>query len=421
MVKCGKPTQTTRITMKFFDINKFKVALHETDNDIVNMRLIINAGAADEGPEEWGTAHFLEHMFFKGTKERDYKEFNKLTSRLGDINAYTSRYRTAYHFTFLADDFKESAKTLLEMVFKPAFPEDELKKEVGVIVEECKMYLDDPSSYFFDNVGQHYIGEETGHPIIGTLESIQNTTLDKIKSFVSRFYRPGNMLVAVCGNISETDLQKVFEEHLPDLEETVNVRKRPTLNLDDFAFHHKSQQAIMSIAMQGFTANEEASMGFLPDILCNALGGGMHSLLFDRLREELGLCYSASAWHNSAQQYGTCQIFTMLDESNIELAKEEIEKILKKVSKEGFSDELIEIAKKNYLFNFGRRCQTSGGINCMADSYFDLADFPLERYIDYDDRRKNIDKINNKDLTRVADAIFGEGAQVKFSKMTQDK
>jgi predicted Zn-dependent peptidase len=405
--------------MEFFTCKNFRIAYFPTNSKIVNTRVVVNAGAFNEDADSHGVAHFLEHMFFKGTEKRSYKEINKITSRLGSINAYTSRYTTCYHFTFLADDLKESLDVLFDMVFHAAFPEEEFKKEVGVIVEECQSSIDDPMHYFFNNQIKSLLGDEFGHWVIGSRDSILATTPEKLYRFHGRHYNPDNILIAVAGNIDVAMLKKFLEEYLPDIEPNTSNRTLPPLNYEDHTFHHVSKQAIIGFVAPGVTTIQEVENDYMPDIFFNGLGGGMHSLLFDRIREELGLCYHVGAHHNTNELYGIGQIYCLLDEKNVGQAKEEVDKIITRVKSEGLPEDLLEICKRNYLFKFGRSTETSSGLNCQADAFFSLEGYPLSKYISFEEREAKVRAIENDQIIEFANQMFKE--KMKFVQMTQEK
>lgn len=406
--------------MSIINVNGYRVFHLQTDNPIVNARVIVNAGAADETADAYGVAHFLEHMFFKGTEKHSYKEINQITSELGDINAYTSRFQTCYHFTFLAEDFVPAIGILFEMTFQPAFPEDEFEKEKGVIKEECQSVLDSPRGFFSERYTEDLLGTSVGHSIIGNLESIADMTPKKMRLFIKQFYNPANILIAVVGNVS---LEQVVDAvtQLPIQKDFAEVeRTTPALNLEDNTFHHPSKQAVIALTTKGICTRQEIELGYLPDIFFNGFGGGMHSILFDRLREELGLCYSVHGWHGSADDYGFGVIHVMLNEEQVPLALEEIKKLIAQVNEQGLNDSLLRISKKNYLFGFGRRLQTSNGINNHADDFFALDGYDLIKYINFDERRKMVAAITNDDIIAFSRKIFGEGTTLKTTVMTQE-
>jgi len=401
-------------------VKNFTVALTPFSTPVIDARVIVNAGSADEAADQWGTAHFLEHMFFKGTTKRDYKAINKVTSRLGHVNAHTSTHGTAYEIQFLLGDIAEAIEVLMEMVFLPSMPEEEAKKETGVIVEECQMYLDDPHAFFWNNTEQHILGDQHGHSVIGTIESIQATTVEKMRQFRTTHYTPGNMLISVVGNIDFDELAAILEQHLPDLPDGERSQRwEPTFDWDDHDFTHKAKQAIVALVAKGATLEECIANKWAVDVFRNALGGGAHSLLFDRLREELGLCYHVGASHWSKGNLGLFVVLTMLDEDNIQLAVDEINKIIAKVRQEGFTDEILEISKTNRLFTVARAMQTSTAINYAVEDYFHLDNTSLTEYLSFADRRTAIELLTNDDMIEVARTLLGEDEPVKLCQMTQ--
>ena len=407
--------------MELFDCKGYRIVHTPTDSDITNVRVVVNAGSRNEDDDSHGTAHFLEHMFYKGTEKRDFREINRITSRLGEANAYTGRGQTCYHFTFLQQDLAEALDVLLDMVFNASFPEEEFSKEKGVITEECQMYLDDPIRYFFQVLNEKTLGTPFGHPIIGTLANISDTTLEKLRRFRGRHYNPANMLIACAGNVKKERLEEELNKLLPEVETNSNAYPSPALNFDDHTFTHASKQAIIALVAEGITTKSEIDEDYMPDIFAKGLGGISHSLLFERLREELGLCYYVGASHTSSEDYGHLVIYVLLDESNIETAIAECWKIVEKVREEGFTDDLRSICKRNYLFKLGRQMETSCGLNAMADSFFSLDGYPFDDYMSFDERRKKVEAVTNNHIKEFANRVLGQGKAVKTITMTQEE
>jgi predicted Zn-dependent peptidase len=407
---------------ELFQVKNFTVAHTPFDGPIVDARVVVNAGSGNEAADQWGTAHFLEHMFFKGTEKKDYKEVNKIAARLGYNNAHTSNHLTAFLLQFLPKDLAEGLDLLMEMTFQPALPEDEATKETGVIVEECQMYLDNPQAFFWNTAEQHLLGDQHGHPIIGTRESIEATTVQKMRQFLGDFYTPGNILISVVGDISQHDVVTALEKCLPDIPDSPRTERwQPEFNFDDFAFYHKSKQAVLGMVAKGLTTEEVIAGKCAVEVFRTALGGGMHSLLFDRLREELGLCYSVSAGHWEHGNFGLLGIFTFLDEKNIQLATDEIQKIVAHVREKGFTDEMLEISKTHHLFGWAKVLQTSVGVNSMLEDYFDLDNTHLGEYISLDARQKAIEGLTNDDMIEVARLLLDKDSPVKTCQMTEEE
>lgn len=412
---------------KPFQFNGLNAFFNKTGHDIVNARIIVGSGAYNEPtPNLFGAAHYLEHMFFKGTTKHSYKEINNLTSLYGDINAYTSRYVTCYHFSFLASNFKKAMDVLVEMVCEPSFPEDEFEKERGVIIQEYQTYKDSPTGFFWNHVGDNLYNAPHGHPIIGTKESIEGLTINDIRKFREDHYlNRGNMIVAVAGNLDEKEFIRYFDEKnfAKDYASTPRIKQEaPVFNLEPDHFHHKSDQAIMLMGFKGHSLTKVIQDNYASSVLFNALGQGMHSLLFDRIREELGLCYGISAGNSSSFNYGLSYIYCQLAEEKVEFAVDEINKILTNVKANGISDSLLTIAKSNMLFDWANAVQTSKGINKQVDDYFELYpqwqdDLELfNKATDLNHVQSVVTKLTNNDMIAVARSIFDQ--PYKMSKMT---
>ena len=172
--------------MKVLNVEGFKVLYHKKSSPITSVRILVNAGACnEETPDVYGSAHFLEHMFFKGTKSKSVKEVNKITSELGSANAYTASNRTVYRINCLNENFSKSLNILSEMLFEAEMTEEEFNKERGVILEEIQTELDSPSTYFFTILREQFLGTPA-HRVLGHTENISKITLDELKQFRSK-------------------------------------------------------------------------------------------------------------------------------------------------------------------------------------------------------------------------------------------
>jgi len=390
----------------------FTLIHHQTSNPIVCIEVLVNAGSTSEKKEgDYGVAHFLEHMAFKGTKNKTYKEVNDITSKLGITNAYTSGSKTCFHINCIDGDFDKAVDILMEIFLEPRFDPEEFEKERGVILEEIQTMRDSPTSFFWDELRANLFGK-TGHCIAGSKEGIEKMPLNSLKDFRSKFY--GDIAFIVVGNIDIDHVTQKFYSFKDRLtsqknEESVN----PLLDMNEFHFHHKSKQAIIGLITPGITSLQICDDP-IQSVVINALGGGMHSLLFDRIREELGLCYSVSTFGYCFRTKGAVISFSMLDKQNIEKAKDEMVKIIGRLSKEGIPSNLLETSKKNYLFDIANDTQTSGGYaSTFLDGYFMYGN----RVVDFEKEKEFVPKITNEDIIKFATEYFGK---MKFVSMTED-
>lgn len=349
----------------------YLTALHQHPSDIINIRILVNAGSALEMPECAGAAHYLEHMFFKGTKKRTYKQINKDLDRLGEANAGTNKELTVYHITTDASRLDAALELLTDMVFNIDMKKAEVDKEKTVILEECQMYLDRPTSFFFNEVNKSLLTNQLGQPTIGTMDSIQQMTLEKLEAFRNKFYTPNNMLISVTGNVSFDQLHTSLEKYLPELDDSLTTAFLPhDHNLDDITFHHNAKQACMALIFPGLSHAGNWNSHVSNNVMMQGLGQGMSSLMHEHLREKLGLCYSAQCFHHATANGGCTMLFTQLDEKNIDLAHQEMKSLLTQLKEEGLDEETLAVAKEKVLFDFKLASRTTTGINVVMDHHF---------------------------------------------------
>lgn len=409
--------------MDILNVKGFTILHQKLPTNIINTRIIVNAGSTLEMKNEYGVAHFLEHMFFKGTNKHTYKEINRITTELGDANAFTSKETTAYFISSLASNFERSADMLMEMFFEPAFIEEEFEIEKGVIVEEYQSRMDDPTVFFWNMANESFWGSQRGHKVVGNRNTIANMTIDDLKSFRKRYYNVDNVVFAVTGNIDESEVVRVFEGLLANVPSSSYVKLDSSaidyddINYEDFEFNHKAKQAIIGFMAKGVSAKEKYDKNYRNSVMNVGLGGGMHSLLFDRIREELGLCYHVGIWSTSYKDTGDILVHCLLDEANVEQAKDEIQIILKKIKNEGLDDELIRVTKSTMLFDLADDVETSRGYSHLIfDNYFKY-DCEL---IAHDDRKDRINSVTNDDIIEAANDAFKDD-KLKFVQMTTGK
>jgi predicted Zn-dependent peptidase len=411
------------VIMEIININGFTLLYEKKTTDIVNIRYIVNAGSSSEiDNKEFGAAHYLEHMLFKGTKFHTYKETNKIADNLGDINAFTSREITVFHLTSLREDFNKAAELLSEMFFFPLINEDEFNREKTVIIEEYQSGIDKPSNFFYNMLFESFWGTAFSHKTVGNKNSIQNMTIDTLHNFIKNYYVIDNFVISVVGNIEKNEVIDKFSQILKSAPSSyynkpiINNINYDSINYNEFRFYHSSKQSAMALMFKGLSSIDNINNNFVGDVFCKGLGQGMSSLLFDRIREELGLCYGISSWLQCYRNCGDLVITSFLDENNIELARDEIFKIIENVKKNGFDQEQLVSLKKNMLFDIARESETSSDYASMiADDYF----INNCKIVSYEDKFNALKTITNEDIINFANKYFNGNA--KFVCMTTDR
>ena len=174
----------------------------------------IDAGTRDEQADEQGMAHFVEHLIFKGTRKRHaWHILNRMENVGGDLNAYTNKEETVIYSAFLKEDFLRAAELLTDIVFNSTFPQNEIEKEVEVIIDEIQSYEDSPAELIFDDFEELIFPDHPlGRNILGKPEQLRNFRSEDALRFVNRYYKPDNLIFFVQGNLDFNRIVRSMEK-----------------------------------------------------------------------------------------------------------------------------------------------------------------------------------------------------------------
>jgi predicted Zn-dependent peptidase len=351
----------------------------------VNIRALVHAGSAHEPNETlFGAAHFLEHMFFKGTTKRTYTEINRAFAKLGDVNAYTSLEKTVFYLTTIPEAVDPALELFFELFFEAKMPEEEFEKERGVILEEYQSSEDNPIAWGIKRINEDTWGQAL-HPTIGYRSSIEALNIGDLVEFRKTLYRPDRTLFVITGDMDPDKLANNLQGYIPSTPAnpaSLKCEPSPVFKNAHFALENpKSKQSLLFLVFPTLPEQESRRLGFLPELAVNLIGGGMHSVLFESIREKLGLCYSVGMQYLTPCGEGYHSIYALLDRANVQKAYDEVQNQLANLDRE-VSDELFETAKSNLLFGRSVASETASGVGAQADSYFDLNGnlVPFEEY-----------------------------------------
>lgn len=266
----------------------------------------VKAGTVDERQGEYGIAHLLEHMAFKGTERRSALAIaEEIESVGGYLNAATSHQRTGYYARILKDDLALGADILSDILAHPLFDAEELAKEHEVVVQEIGEAADTPDDVVFEKLTEAAWGAHPlGRPILGTPESVRAQTPASLRGFMARCYRPDQMVVAASGAVDEDALVKIAEDLFGGfaVEGEGIVRAAPQFIGGVLHDKRKIEQTHLAAAFPG-VASGHADY-FATRLYADILGGGMSSRLFQKIREERGLAYSVYAFADGYEEAG---------------------------------------------------------------------------------------------------------------------
>jgi predicted Zn-dependent peptidase len=281
------------------------------------------AGSRDEAAGTEGVAHFLEHMFFKGSERRSAFQIAYELERLGGyLNAFTAKDHTCYFARILDEHLPVAVEVLADMVQRPLFDPDEIEREKSVVTEEIRSAVDTPDDwvhelFLMDLYGAHPLA----HPVLGSEETVAALNRDRLAEFVGRWYRPDNLLVAAAGALEHEALVGLVSEAFAELP-SGPVETRVTVPVEGGGNTLSHPRDISQVHV--VTGNPGLAHGH-PDryalvVLMNLLAGGMSSRLFQSLRERRGLVYTISAISEFYEETGLAGFYLACAPENLEEA-----------------------------------------------------------------------------------------------------
>lgn len=261
--------------------------------------LYVRAGSRDEREGEHGLAHLLEHMAFKGTRHRSARQIAEAIEDVGgEINAGTSNETTTYYARVLKDDVPLAVEVLADIVLHPALDPDELEREQHVILQEIGAANDTPDDVVFDRFTEAAFEDQAiGRSILGTPESVEALGSGAIRRYLDRHYAADRMVLVAAGAVDHDELVREAERRFTDLAPSVDTPPSPAADYRGGEFR-EARDLMDAQLVLGFEGRPIHARDFYASqVLASVLGGGMSSRLFQRVREERGLCYSVYAFH----------------------------------------------------------------------------------------------------------------------------
>ena len=278
-----------------------------------------NVGSRDEHEEINGTAHFLEHMAFKGTKTKTAKEIAEKVDNVGGfMNAFTSEETTAYFVQLLEQNLQVGIDVISDILQNSTFEPEELEKERGVILQEIGMYLDDPSEMVGDYWQRTaFPNQPIGRLIIGKKEIIQSIKRDKIVNFMQNNYHPSKMVVSAAGKINHENFVEQISNSMTNLPNgNINKRVKAFYQGGEYREEKALEQVHLVLGFKGLDYYDEDYYAL--KIYSAIMGAGMSSRLFQEIREKRGLVYGIHTSSRSFYDTGTFQVFAGTGEKQIQ-------------------------------------------------------------------------------------------------------
>ena len=410
--------------------NGIKVVMEKIEYvNSVTIGLIIDSGSVRENKGINGVSHFIEHMLFKGTKNKSPKQIAESIDDIGgQLNAFTGKEQTCYFAKVLDQHLPIAIEVLGDMLNNSLFSADDIEKEKGVILEEINMYQDSPEDLVFELLNDiMFEGTNLELPILGTQESISNLNKVNILEYFNKNYSPKDMVISLAGKFDAKEVITLLNYHFGKFNNSIIGSDEKTIHVNEYTnkirgIDKKIEQLNICIGLEGVHNTSEDIQPIL--VLNNIFGGSMSSRLFQKIREDMGLVYAIDSHLSTYENTGTFSIYAGLNPEYIfdvaELINIEIDYMKKNLITKNELNKSKEQLKGSYILGM------EGTFNRMFEIGKSMS--LLNRIETPQEVLSEIDKVTMDDIERVANNIFKKEklniayvGEVDKPKDTEDK
>ncbi|WP_349406173.1 M16 family metallopeptidase [Clostridium perfringens] len=334
--------------------NGLKVITIKKDTRLASINIGVNIGSLYEDEKELGMSHFVEHMLFKGTKNRSNEQLNRELEFLGgDYNAYTDYISTVYSITCLDEEFEKGIELLSDMVLNSSFDEKEMKKEKGVVLSEIKSDKDDIEDLSISRTHEYAFDKSAlRNSIAGTEEHVKGFKRKQVYDFYKKYYTPDNCVIVTVSAFSHEQMQKIIIDLFGKWEgkshKKAEIIKEENKELVKTTYKSQIEQGTVTYL---YAFKEVCEKDKLPlKILSYKLAESSNSILFRELREERGLAYDVYSQMDLDENVNTMNIFTSVREESIDEVIEVIDKAILDIKNKdiNFDEDMLCMMKKTH-------------------------------------------------------------------------
>ncbi len=308
----------------------------------------VKVGSGDENEKNNGISHIIEHMLFKGTKNRTAKKIADDMARIGgDINAYTSKECTSFYAVTLDEHLPVAIEILGDMLNNSLIDEKSLHKEKGVIIEEIDMYDDSPEDLVHEMLQMKIWDKHPlGYQISGTKENVKAVTRDDIIAYMDKYYVGGNMVISVAGNFNEEEIFHIIEKNFSGIPcgERNPGSAGPVYQPTIYTKEKDVEQLHLNIAFESIVS--DAKEKYILTILNAVLGGSINSRLFQEIRENLGLTYTIYSYGSAYRTAGLFHIYAAMNPVQLKAVVTGIFKTIEEFKNDSLTEEELSMSKE---------------------------------------------------------------------------
>ena len=390
-----------------FDVKKHKlengleVITIKKDTQISSINIGVKVGALNESLNEKGISHYIEHMLFKGTENRNFQKLNDDLEALGgEYNAYTDFSQTVYSISCLEDELKSAIEILSDMLICSKFPEEEIEKERGVILAEIRSSKDSVEDFSFKKINEvAFKNSSLRYDVAGLDENVKSFTKKELYEYYKKYYIPNKSLITMVSSLSHEDdfeeISKHFSKWEPKERIELVVKDEKNRNIKKVTTKENIELCTIIYLFTFYDLDKNYELPLR--ILNHRLGESANSLLFREVRENRGLAYDIYSHLDITENVRTLYVYTAVDEEDIDDAANAIEEIFKDIK---FRNIIIGENDLNVM----KKVHKTAVISTLEDSV-ELCSYILSQSLEGEDIfefLKDMDRLN----TITADEIY---------------
>ncbi|MBD3257572.1 insulinase family protein [candidate division GN15 bacterium] len=372
----------------------------------ISLGVWVDVGSRNERPEENGLSHFIEHLVFKGTKNRNARQIAQSLESLGGVlNAFTTREQTCFTARVLDEHLPQAMEVLADLTSNATFSKTNMERERLVISEEIKESRDNPADHIHDLFADAYWGgHPLGQPIMGPQETILGMPRARLTKFVNRHYRSNSIVVAAVGAVSHDKLVRLVRKYF-DFTDGTGEQPEPAERINPHRVRVKSgdyAQTQYCIGFPGLSYPDQRKMAAM--VMASHLGGGMSSVLFQKIREQRGLAYSVYCYHDFYADAGILGIYLGTDHEHLKEAVDVILAETRRLKQRKIPEDRLAQVKSQIKGHLTLGMEgTSNRMHRLG-----RLELMLGEYVTLEQALKAIDKVTASDVVEMAREILVE-------------
>jgi predicted Zn-dependent peptidase len=374
----------------------------------VSIGVWLARGSRHEPQDQSGIAHFVEHMLFKGTATRNAENIAQTIDSIGgQMDAFTAKEYASYYIKVLDDHLPLAVDVLSDIVRRPAFSPEDIEREKKVVLEEIKMVEDTPDDLVHELFTEHFWeGHPLGRPILGTPETVEALTADKLRGYFNDAYAADNMIVAAVGNIDHERVRELVSRYFGDVPRRgMTLVDSPPHVVPSIIIRNKElEQSHVCLGTSGYRQDHEDR--YASYVLNTVLGGSMSSRLFQNVREKRGLAYAVFSGLSAYRDAGSVTVYAGCANNAVGELVDVVVAELRRLKEDPPPDSELRRAKDHLKGSLMLNLEsTSSRMSHLArlEIYFD-------RQFGLDETLEGVERVTRADLQRVACDLFADGA-----------